>query len=425
MAISLSKPSQLAFFQEVTQGTPPADASAWNSSGTRIKHMDLDVSGIVQAAVENMNSQTRVFGKNKKVPGLKNVDGIPYATYMTGTGATTSGGSQVDAIALSNLLAHCLGGQHRSNSTTIETVTSQVELVLGAATNIVPGCYIAIRDTSAGICEPVRVLTVSSETVTIDKAPSFTVTTSDTVEACITVFVDEAELADAESAGPNTFSYLAQKGNAGALQNYELRGCKTQLETLEFTRGELVKGMFKIFAANFLDTAGSAPSPTWTSSEAGNRPVVVGVDTICHLQDEGTTTAALIDVTELSVDVGVPVVRVPTLTETDTNMEGTATYCTADADTVANVSMVPYDTGLIDDFTSGTQYKTFRWAKLADRGAGFAVALHKCEVASYPARGEGEGYATMTYQLRAHEDDDNSSASDADLWKTKLALVLY
>ena len=128
-----SHPSQLGYFQETTSGTAPANAAAW-ASETRLKHIadSLDISGVKQQVVDDMNAQVNIFGQNQKKKGLKNGFTVPFSLYATGTGATTADGSQVAEIDLMTVLDHCWGGLHRGNSEGITTVTSQTQFDLDA-----------------------------------------------------------------------------------------------------------------------------------------------------------------------------------------------------------------------------------------------------------------------------------------------------
>lgn len=420
-------PSQLAFFQETTQGTPPADGAAWVSDGTRIMHIaeELDLSGITRATVDNVNAVARAFEQNQKVLGLRTIDDVGFAVYATGSGATTAGGIQISETPLMTLLEHCLGGLHRSNSTTIGTVTSQTEYILGAATNIIPGCYVVIRNDVTGRCEPVRVMTVATNTITVDKAPGFTVTTDCTVEGCATAYIDQAVLRNSDgSGGPFTFSYLAQKGLAGQLENFVLMGCKTTLSGLELSRGELAKLSLSMHAGSYADGA-AAPSPSWTSPPVGSAPFVVGPECACFFQNRGTTTTNLLDVTSLSFEFGMPVERITTLTESQANMQATAGYITTPSDTMASVSIVPYyDNNYVTDFEA-QQVKTLRYMRTTGRGQGFAVAMHRCELAANPSRTAENSYSTTSLSLRALEDQDNASASNLELWKSKFVVALF
>ena len=153
-------------------------------------------------------------------------------------------------------------------------------------------------------------------------------------------------------------------------------------------------------------------------------PLVVGPDCAVFLQDDGTVTDNLIDVNECSIEFGVPVTPIPTITEVNANMEGLQGWTTSPADTLITLNIVPHTTGWVDDFQADT-YKTFRFFNKATRGNGFAVACHRAEIVEHPSAGAADSVMSSQVVLRANRDSVNSSASTAELWESKVCLIMY
>ena len=417
-----TKPSQLAYFPEVTQGTGPADAAAWVTDGTRIRHLGetLDVSGIEQAVVEDERSQEGIFNLEYSVKGLRNTS-FPFSVYLTGSGATTAASSQIAETPLMTLLEHALGGLHRSNSTTLSggghTTTT---INVASATNIVHGCLIAVEDVTDGTIAIRRVLDVNTLAVVLDEVLPFTPADNDLVHGMATIYVDETVLVDS-SAGPTTFSWLAQKGLAAALENFELNGCKSELKTISLERGALPVLAFDTMVASF-DPPGTAPSPTWTATPSGSAPVSIGPDTVITYQTQGTTTLAPIHVNSFSVEVGVPVVAVDTNTEVDSGMEGRQGYTTKPADTTVTMNIVPFGSSHWTQFAADT-LRRVRFYKRANEGQLFAVHFSRCEIKP-PKRGTAGDVSSTMVTLRAHPDAVSSEASNQAMWRSKLLLAI-
>lgn len=417
-------PSQLAYFPEVTQGTPPVNGAAWVAGGRRIRHIAsvLDPAGLQQSVVEDERSQTRVFAHNTKVKGLRGVQ-QPVGLYLTGSGAVTADGDQIAETDLMTILEHALGGLHRSNSTVLDggghtTTVINVE----DATNIIEGCLIAVSDTSAGTPPVVRrVLDVSTLAITLDEALPFTPVDDDVVHGMATAYIDETVLVDSNgSGGPFTFSWLVQKGLPNALENWQLQGCKLQLDSLSLPRGELPSIAGTIFAASF-ERPGVAPSPTWTAAPSGSAPVSIGPNCEIQLQTVGTTTANHVQVSEFSVSIGVPVVPIETVTEVDNNMEGIAAYCTQPADTMITMGIVPMASSHWADFDADT-FKLVRWTKLASPGQIFTIQASNCEIAAQPKRGVQNASSRVDLELRAHAPAEITGASNQALVTSKILI---
>lgn len=419
-------PSQLAFFRETVQGTGPANGAAWVAAvaalttGGRLRHVgeSLDMSGVEQQVVPDERSQITVFGGEYDVKGLRNTS-FPMSIYGTGSGTTTAGASQIAATGLSTLLEHCLGGAHRSNSTTLagggHTTTT---INVAAATNIVHGCLIAVEDVSDGTIAVRRVLDVNTLAVVLDEVLPFTPADGDLVHGMITLYVDESVLSDSR-VGPTTWSWLVQKG-LSPTENFEFNGCKTELKSLDLTRGTLPVLQFETMAASF-DPPGTAPEPTWAGATIhGFAPVSIGPDSVWTYQTQGTTALNPIQVSESSVQVGVPAVAVDTNTEVDDGMEGRQGYSTAPAETLINLSTPDFSSTPWTQFGADT-YKRIRFYKRANEGQIFAVHFSRCTMKP-PKRGTAGPVSAAVKQFRALPDADNAEAANADLWTSKILI---
>lgn len=414
------KPSQLAYFQEVTQGTGPADASAWASGGQRIRHLGetLDVSGVEQAVVEDERSQEGIFDLEYSIKGLRNTS-FPFSVYLTGSGAATADGNQISETPLMTLLEHALGGLHRSNSTTLSGGGhSTTTINVAAATNIIHGCLIAVEDVTDGTIAVRRVLDVNTLAVVLDEALPFTPANGDLVHGMATLYIDETVLVDSSS-GPTTFSWLVQKGLAAALENFEFNGCKSELKTISLQRGALPVLAFETQAASF-DPPGTAPSPSWSSDPAGFAPVSIGPDTVITYQTQGTTTINAIHVSDFQVEVGVPVVSVDTNTEVQDGMEGRQGYTTQPADTTITMNVVPFASSHWTNFAADS-LRRVRFYKRANEGQIFAVHCSRCELKP-PKRGVSGAVSSNMITLRAHKDAVSSEASNQQMWRSKILI---
>jgi len=421
---STSHINQLGYFSESTIGTPPADAAAWVSSGTRVKIVkgSADISGVKRAWVANNNSITSINEKHQNVAGLRNCE-ASWEQYIHGTGSVTSDTSQVTAITLSNMLQDAWGGQNRTYSTTCTGGTA-TQPTVAADTGIDEGVFLAFEDQDDADRVHIRRVTAwSTPTVTLDEALPFTPANGDPVHACITIFIDRAALVDSSDGNYRTASYLFDNTkNTGHDEDlWELRGAKPELDLSNIApRADLPRIGFNAKAGSFAHESLSAPS--WTGTPDGEAPLVTGVDTHVWLQDYGTTTQNSVQVWSFSPEVSVPIVPVDTVTALNVNMDGRHAYTTMPADIQVKLS-VPFQNAYKDDIEAGT-FKVMRYARVAEAGKAWALHFSRMEYMTDPDPQDQTENRALELTLRAHEDTDNASAGDADLWKTPIALIL-
>jgi hypothetical protein len=423
---SSSKPSQVAFYVETTQGTGPADGSAWVtavgslSTGARLRHIgeSLDVSGIEQQVVEDERSQLGVWNLESKVKGLRNTS-FPMNMYFAGSGITTSAAAQMAVTAQGVLLGHCFGGSHRCNTTLLAGGGHTTTVInVTSATNIVRGCLVKVLDDSTGEIAWAEVTDVDTLAITLDEALPFTPADGDSILGTTTIFPDESVLMDS-AVGPTTFSWLIQKGSQNDLKAWELNGAKTELKSISLSRGALPLMSFETQAASF-DPPQTAPNPTWAGATIhGSAPVSIGPDTVWVYQTYGTTTRNAIHVSESSIEIGIPVIPDDTNTEVEDGMEGRRGYATGPADTMITLNVTPMASTPWTDFSADT-YKRLRFYRRGSEGQTVCIHFSRCELLP-PKQATASSVLTHSLTLRAHQNTPNADAS-ADIWEAKVKL---
>lgn len=412
--------SSLAFFQEVTQGLGPADAAAWASSGTRIRHIaeSLQLDGFKQSVLEDERSFENVQDLESKILGIKGSAEFGFDIYLTGLGSVVAANTQAAHIPLTTLLTHCMGAAHRSNATTITAGTSTTATV-GATTNIALGCYVGIEDADdPGRVHLRRVTNIAGSVLTFDQALPFTVANGDTLRAAITVYFDEDILEDS-SVGPTTLSWLISKGRSTAAEHWQAVGTKSYVEGIQISRNELPKLSIKTMVASFR-TPDQLSDVTWAADPSGFAPVAVGPDTQVHLQTYGTTTTALRHTLELSISPGGMPAPVDTLTEVETGMVGRSHYGLTKDETTASIHTLFTNTDF-SAFTAGT-LRLLRWARIASAGNACAVALHRCQQVETPSNANAGVSLGTKHSYRGMR--DTTTTATTDLWRTRLAIVI-
>ena len=236
--------SGVAFFDETTQGTPPANGAAWASSGVRLRMIaPLDLSDIEQTMVADDRNTDLIQGGSdiQMLKGTKN--GTKSVTFaLPGSEATTTDASQVTQTEISQLLEKCFGGVFRGYATTAKTAGSHTgtAVELTATTGYDEGAYLNHVD-SNGKSNVRKITDLTGDVATVDEAFSETPTDGQKIAPVIVHYIDESILVDSNgSGGPYTQSWHMRTGDAtGDGASYVLRGSVPQLDSIEMGKNRL------------------------------------------------------------------------------------------------------------------------------------------------------------------------------------------
>ena len=409
---------------ETTPGLAPADAAAWIANGTRhnFTQEGTSIEDLVATDIEVTQSEESVLDHQLRVEGLKNSSG-PIGKYWTGTGVTTSAGSQVTQTEQSTLIENSMGGVHRTNSTACRTggTHSATQIDVDADTNFAIGAHIAWQHPTTGRLHCRRLLTNPSGSIwTLDEALPQAAADNDVIHGCITHYVSESVLNDSAVSG-RQFSMWYKMADLAA-HIYVVTGCKLQLNSISLPRDGLAMLNFTRHSCNFTAPHQSPPDPAWTTAPAGFAPTGIGPLHECQIQDYGDTTSNNEGVNDLEVTIGLPILRDAIQTTVNDGMQGTNKFYLGRGETTAGL-MVDPDTSYMTDWDNGT-YKNFRYAGTpAAAGQGIAFHMPRAEILRTPIYGEnGE---TSKYQLTCKAHRDTSSIGTTELARSPFYLVEF
>lgn len=418
----------LAYYQESTSGTGPADAAAWVSGGTRIAPLvgSMDTSKIGPNLLDDERAYDDIFDDEPGVIGLDNPE-FNFELYLETPAGSTADASQISATAQMTLFEHIMGGLHRGNTTTASGTHSLTTVEVTSVTNLEVGCHIAVALSNytgpggATMCHVRRVTDITSLVLTVDQAFPVAPVDTDVVNACATAYIDSSALEDS-SVGPTTLSWLLSRAATGSGPNWEVLGSKAQLDSISFERDDFAKLAVSVMGGSST-TPESAPAPSWTAAPANESPFQLGRYTQFWMQDYGTTTNTVHCANAFGLEEpGVPVVRAPTITTDTAGMQGTCGYTTKRADTTAAVTLFPYSSTRWTEYLNRT-LKACRIANLAAAGSGCAITMPRAEVVERPDVGDVDGAQSLTFKLKALRDTD--SVATTQLWRSKFCIVWF
>lgn len=403
----------IALFDEATPGTPPADAAAWASeSRFQIVTDSFDPGPLKPQMVEDMRSQTNALARERMLEGLRNGE-FSYQVYASGTGTTTSAGTQVSETVLSRILENGLGGVDRSNSTTCNALGSTTTIVVAAETNFVEGGHIGWQHPTTGEVHIRRLLqNTSGTTWTLDEALPIASDSGHVIHGCITVYPSPDFLANSNSSG-RQLSYLAQMGavSISDAATFVMSGCVNTVAGLSWPRNGLPVFDVSAMYANLVMPNESPPtSISWAAEPVGVAPVVVGPNGRVFYQNRGTTTQNTPCTASVEITPGVPRVRVETVTESDANMHGTCHYSIEKPNPTFKLAFENFVTTDWTNYATPT-HKQFRTQGGISPGFVFAFGFANGEVLP-PSWSKSAGNDGRTVDIRPHLGTDTNVGSN-------------
>lgn len=429
MASTSTRSSRVAFFPEVTHGLATTD---WANDGKLMDHTVATVEvvdGVSQTLVKNQVLDIRPFntGTETYLKGIRNCS-AKWGGYLHGSGVVTASGSQIALTDFMTLLAHCLGGIHRSNSTTC-TGGSATAPELTAVTNIIPGCYIGFEDITSpiakntGVVHVRRVVSIAALVVTLDEALPFTPANTDKVHGMATIYPSEARFDMSDPV--QTFSLFMQGHLTDTSKLWELTGCAGSLG-LSFPRNDGPQWEINWLAADWKqgNAEGGLTAPSWAGTPYGFAPLVVGRKTALSLGTYGTTTLSPKHLHSFELEVGYQATRDESITEYDDRVGGMARY-TIDLGSEPNCTIVTsshsdqWEEDLQDDLEV-----RIRYAMVAEAGKVWAVAMPRAQHMANPKAVDQTGLYGNSLKFVSRPPTDTSGGSNADLEQARIAIVI-
>lgn len=427
MSYHQEKVGRFAYFAETTAGTPPAD---WDASGTLVEALVIDPSGITQShhMDETLEERWSMFQRRDVIHGVKSDAGVSTEHYLTGHGQQPAAGSSATATWLSTLITHGLGG---SDITSSETVTGGTTTTITVAdvSNWEEGAFVAVEDltsptsTNSGVAYIRRITDITGAgpyTVTLDEALPFTPDNGDIARSCIAHYLDPDVLEDSTAASGRTMSLKIER--AGVRSVWECTGCAATMSLTNLGRDQQPRIAFEWMIGDW-ESYDTVTKTTWTQTPTNVPARTIGVHTHAFVQEKGTTTQNDLSINALDVQVNVPRASIDQINESSFGMHGRAGY-TADAEQASGVQITTASHGI--NWEAKDQAKTrytVRIAQVAGAGYGWAIHMTNCKLSATPVYQQVGPNAGWQLTFQADEEDDNSGASTADLWRSRIIIV--
>jgi hypothetical protein len=186
MGIAHALPRTFSSIVETTFADTTVD---FDASGTQFYAFEPDLGSIAQEMIENQNNRPTAFTEHQGVLALKSASSITWAEYLTGSGAAAAAGNPASSTVLSDHMLASLGGRTLNYATVAVSNAANVVTVSGGeGANFTVGDMVYINDATTG-GEWFRVESIATDDLTLDRAPSFTVS-SDALLAGIQNYCD-------------------------------------------------------------------------------------------------------------------------------------------------------------------------------------------------------------------------------------------
>ncbi|WAS96040.1 hypothetical protein [Nannocystis punicea] len=438
MAHSHNKSKFLMFFPETTVCQPPQAPDNWGTSGTRVEFISVDCQPKQELIVDpTAEANPLAIGKRTKRKGIRNVE-WSMVLKMHGIGKTTTVGTQATATYLSTILGWCLGNTHRTYSRAVASSADPATLTLAAGDTVgfIPGCMIAVEDTTSPSDEDLhklhfrRVLSVNgvTHTITLSEDLPFAPAPTDVIHATITAYVDRSVLKDAVGAPGRTFNWLFRNDESGTDLLWQLEGTVATLALQNLARGQLPQLALSCMSGNFSHTADDGLSAvTMPPAEGTSAQLAMGIDVQCSIGAYGVTDIAEVEANAVAFETGITRSKVETATEKTDRFEGLATYSYNATETKFNTTLVPFDpawyAGLNDDAEFRINYYQ---PGPGPQAGGKAWCLHiaRAQIAATPTRADVGDVNGVAVEFSAMIPSDCTGGSNEHIEQSPFLIAL-
>lgn len=426
---------ELAFFPETTACAPPA---SWSGSGTPIEFINVDLAP-KEALVVDPTAEKRILanGKRQKIRGIRNVDWSAVLKFH-GLGEVTAEGDQAPETYLTKILGWTLGGVHRTYTREVASgTTTTLTVAAGDEVGFVPGCLIAVEDTTsasaqdAGKLHFARIASITDETLTLTEALPFTPAAGDVIHATVTGYVDETYLEDAIRDGEiRTWNWYHQRHRSGTEEIWQMEGTVATPKLQNLNRGQLPQLALSMMSANFRFSGQDGLSHVTFPAAEGSAQLSQGLDVRCSIASTAGTTRGAVDVNAIDFEPGFTRVRVETSTEEVDRFEGMSTYSVAPGETKLTMTVLPHASAWYAAIAAATNYRIMYYqpgpggSAAASAGKAWAICMPKAQIGATPSRVDVNEVHASQVEFSAMIPDDTTGGSNEELEKSPFLIGL-
>lgn len=406
----------------------------WAATGVTLEHTALDVTTIKPARLDDptLERDVMAFNTRHKIAGLRNAE-AKLTIKLHGKGVTTAEDVQVTTTPLADTIKHCMGGMHRSNTTSITGGTASAPIV-DEVTNIVPGCTIWVEDKTtpaakyAGKPRMTRVIAVDAGTKTLTVKPElpFTPAEGDAVYGTITLYIDEDVLEDAVSSagGPHTRDWFFKKHATNGDLLWKLDGCVASMTLQGLGSGQLPTIDLAIMAANCrIGAADGLTNPDFAAAPYGHAQLCIGKDSETVIAKYSGDDHTVQKTSEFAFDVGYTRDRINADSIPDYRMENTSTYGVEPGNTSATITVNDY----IDDWYADQELQD-EWYVLkmqpAAQGKCWAIMIPRAQIVEHPPPKEVGSIHGITVKFGAMVPDDATGGANKRMKESRFLISL-
>lgn len=383
---------------------PVEDGSTWAAQHTagnaiRMRVTSIPTEPVIRQVIPSPDLSLRITETHKPILGPRGLIDLPFTTMGYGAEAATADASQVALTGFMQMLSWALGGISRNNTTTVAGVpTSDVEWTLDAATNYAAGQLIFLEDTDdADRAWMRRIESLSGSDVTTHAdLPGWNLADNDIVNGGATIYPDVEGLYRGGSAYQTVSALIVRNGSV-----FQLRGSFLTIDSITWNQDSPPIVNWRLMGGR-IDKPGQAPSaPTLTAGDPeGGAGIANGIEMYLHSQDFGTTAHNKMHALSVTLNPGLGVQRMRTVTSENQYVDSMSAYVVGRLAPPTLQVNGYLDTDHDDDFQALTD-KVLSFYNVGAAGTLFGCHCPKAVLMNDPpAQIDVSKIYALTYQLR-------------------------
>jgi hypothetical protein len=344
--VALRKPRVVKVLEEDSLANGLA-AIDWAASGTRLRVISPDVSGLARRFVPNASNRVRPMAVQQDIPTLKHAD-LSFEVNMHGSPGRAAEGAQATTTSfpIATLAKNAMGGLYKGYAIGFAGGTSSAPIV-DDATNLGVGDYQWCKQTSTGLGHFYRVIAKPGGNVLqFDRPLHFTPVAADVAHAVLDLYWDQAVITNYDHADHETLAMMIAGEHDSDV--YVARGMKLAMKIKAIAPGNQTRLIFKSLVTTFSTIA----KPTISGTLYGEAASVPGTaDTLAMFCSDAAGELDSITVGgAVNLSGGITYARVPGLG----GIEGVLGHVATGFEAVELQFAVHFDASWIDDYAART-----------------------------------------------------------------------